>query len=65
MSTQPTLGRGITVTFKTVMSIACADATICISSVDGVATDRLVVQVYEGWSPSYKLNGLGFWGANP
>ena len=42
MITQPNLGRGITVTFKMVMSIACANATICIGFIDGAVADRLV-----------------------
>jgi hypothetical protein len=40
--TQPNLGRGIMVTFKMVLSIARAYATICIWFVDGAVADRLV-----------------------
>jgi hypothetical protein len=42
MITQPNPGCGIMVTFKMVMSIARADATIFICFVDGVVADRLV-----------------------
>ena len=43
MITQPNPGRGIMVTFKMVLSIARADAIICICFADGVVADRLVV----------------------
>jgi hypothetical protein len=43
MITQPNSRCGIMVTLKMVMSIARADATICICFVNGAVADRLVV----------------------
>ena len=43
MIMQPNPGRGIMITFNMLLSIARADATICICFVDGVVADRLVV----------------------
>ena len=43
MITQPNPGRAIMVTFNTVLSIFCADATICNYFVDGAVENRLVI----------------------